>query len=100
VTLRAVLCPAERVRGRRNGDRVNSAPVRLTAEIVTLLCPLLVKTTIWVSVCPRGTFPKRRWDGEHVSCCVAACTHSGKIETNIMTVMMEKTGIEKAWVLD
>jgi hypothetical protein len=101
VTLRAVFCPAERVRGRLNGDRVNSAPVRLSAEIVTLVFPLLVKTTIWVSDRPTGTPPKRRRDGEHVNCCTVADIRGGSNVTNMMMVMMvKKTWVDKARVLD
>lgn len=52
VTLSAVLCPADKVSGNPGWERVNSAPLRLIADTVTLAVPPLVKITTWVSACP------------------------------------------------
>lgn len=59
----------------------------------------LVKTTIWVSVCPTGTLPKRRLDSEHVNCCAVADTTrrgSNVNVTNTMMMMIEKIWVEKS----
>lgn len=50
VRLTEVLCPAPRVKGKLRLDTVNSLPVILLADSVTLVVPLFVNTAICVSV--------------------------------------------------
>ena len=100
VTFIGTLCPAGRLNGKLKLDTLNSVPLSFIAETVTLVCPPFVRTTTSVSFCPIRTLPKRRLDGVHVSCGVAARTHKGSIVANRMTVMLEKTRVERGRALD
>jgi hypothetical protein len=100
ITLSETLCPAARFKGKLKLERLNSVPLRLNADTVTLVCPPFVKTTTWVSVCPSGTAPKRNRDGVQVNCWVAALAHKFNIVTNIVIVMRKKTRVEKGWGRD
>lgn len=50
LTLRPTLCPAGKASGRLKEDVVNLELFTLTPEMVTLVCPLLVRLTSKVSV--------------------------------------------------
>jgi hypothetical protein len=50
LTLRSTLCPASKTRGRLKEDVVNAELPTVTLEMVTLVCPLLVRVTGKVSV--------------------------------------------------
>ena len=66
-TERSKLSPAGRVAGRVKGDVENSGLLVVTAEIVTLVCPLLVSVISKVSVWPTSSAPNRKLGGEEVN---------------------------------
>jgi hypothetical protein len=79
---------------------LNCAPLKLTADRVTLLDPPLVKTTTSVSVCPTGTAPKLTLHGAQVSCCVDVRAHNGSANSTTLIMTSKKTRIEKDWGTD
>lgn len=70
--LRSTLCPAANDSGRLNWDGVNSGLLVVMAEIVKLVCPLLVTVISRLSVWPTTISPNRRPMGAYASCGVAA----------------------------
>ena len=59
-TLKLVLCPAARVRGKDRPLRENSVPESASLETVKLAVPELVSLTVCVLLVPRSTVPKPR----------------------------------------
>ena len=72
VTVRAILSPAARDTGRFMPDTLKSEPLVLIAEIVALVCPVLVKTTSCACDVPTVIPPNPRLEGEQTNCCAAA----------------------------
>jgi len=93
VTFTATLLPAGITRGNVRPDMLNSFPLSLIAETVTLFDPVLDKTTTCVSLCPTRTPPKRTTDGAHVSCS-AARAGNGNIMTMAAKVRRKTTRID------
>src|SRR5580700_1398826 len=71
LTLRSKLCPTSRTSGRFKVDGVKLELLIANPETVTLVCPLFVRVTVKVWVCPTTISPKRRIVGEHDSWGVA-----------------------------
>ena len=88
VTLSVTLSLAASVTGRVSPDTANSEPLRLIAEIVTLVSPLFVRAASCVSDWPAVTVPKRRLVGELINCCVAARAPKGARATMVRIVKM------------
>ncbi len=95
VMFSATLWPAARTNGSFRLDRLNPLPLTLAAETVTLVCPPLVKTTISVSVCPRGTPPKRIEQGAQVNCLVDALENADEAKSATVMIRVMKTRVEK-----
>lgn len=96
LTLTIAVSPWDKINGKPNCEMENSVPLKFAAETVTLVCELLLKTTSSFSVCPIGTWPKLRLEGEQVNFCAPACAH----KESIAAVMIRKTRVEKDRGLD
>lgn len=66
-TLKVLLCPAVRVKGKLRPLTLNPAPVAVACEIVTLEPPELVTVSDRVELLPICTLPKLRLEGFAVS---------------------------------
>jgi hypothetical protein len=94
-TSMATLCPPSTVKGKLKFGRLNSDPLRLIADTVTLVCPVFANTKTCVCVCPVGTEPKGRLDGVHVSCRVPVPANKGSVMLKQAIVKVEKARMEK-----
>ena len=87
-TLTSILCPAANTIGMIIGGTLNSELLAPIAEMLTLVCPLLVSETSCVSVWPIDTCPKRRLLGQLVSAADPACTSGGTRLSRTATLMI------------
>ena len=72
VTVTPILSPGATATGRFTPDTLKSEPLALIAEIVALVCPVLVKTTSCACDVPTVIPPNPRLEGEQTNCCAAA----------------------------
>ena len=99
LTRSATFCPAAITNGNRKLKTLNSDPV-LNVDTVTLVSPLLLNTTISVSVCPTGTAPKRMLHGVQLNWGVDAPADHGNSTANNATERKERTRLEKGQRMD
>lgn len=91
--------PAARTVGRLNPETVNPLPFAVMAEIVTLVCPLLVKTADWLCDCAMATEPNLILAGLLCSCWLdRAC--SGRRPTITRKTVTIEARTEKGVPLD
>jgi hypothetical protein len=91
VTDSGTVCPGPIDTGRFIPVTLNSAPLTLTAETVTLACPVLVTSTTWLSELPTATLPNLTFDDDDTSvCCCRACEGTAKAARRMMAVTMGK----------
>lgn len=94
LTLKLTVWDAARTRGRFTPVTPNSLPPAVIAEIVTLVAPLFVKVTSWVSVDPISTSPNRTVPGENCSWLGAAAELGRTAQVRKTMMEMVKTEIE------
>jgi hypothetical protein len=73
-----MVCPGPIDTGKFTPVTLNSAPLTLTAETVTLVWLLLVTSTTWLSELPMATLPNTSFVDEGTSVCCRACEGTTK----------------------
>jgi hypothetical protein len=103
LTLKSKLCPAGTINGRFKLDGVKVELLTANPERVTLVPPLFVTVTIMVLVCPTTTSPKRRIQGEQVSCGAAALALTGAMTRRKIPMLIVRrltARSEGDWMID